>query len=257
MSLLRKWGHLIRFVIAGQDGVKGYPVGPGRWIVTGKNGPHRVRLRPETTDFAVFKHIFIDPAYSTRRLYFRDRLRERYEKILGNGRTPLIIDCGANNGCSALWFSLQFPKARIVALEPERENFAVLSENLSGTAITAMNKAVSNSDQELRVVAGGDETAFQTVAAGDGAPVAAVTIPEIVSQSDELFIVKIDIEGFEKELFASNTDWIDAADLIIIELHDYLFPGKANSRSFFDALSRSKPRDLVHRGENIFSFRIA
>ena len=68
----------------------------------------------------------------------------------------------------------------------------------------------------------------------------------------EPFIVKIDIEGGENDLFANSTSWIDDFPLLIIELHDWLFPMKGTSRNFLMAISKLD-RDFVHHGENIFS----
>ncbi|WP_342353833.1 hypothetical protein [Methylobacterium dankookense] len=51
-----------------------------------------------------------------------------------------------------------------------------------------------------------------------------------------LLLVKIDIEGFESELFASNTEWVDKAFAIIIEIHDDRLPGQHSSRAMQRAL---------------------
>ena len=45
-----------------------------------------------------------------------------------------------------------------------------------------------------------------------------------INNNYKLFIVKVDIEGFEQNLFLSNTNWIDNCMLIIIELHDWMIP---------------------------------
>jgi len=50
-----------------------------------------------------------------------------------------------------------------------------------------------------------------------------------------------------------STGWLVKFPVIIIELHDWLFPGKANSRNFFRAISDLN-FDFVYRGENIFCF---
>jgi hypothetical protein len=52
-----------------------------------------------------------------------------YDDIIASGRQPLILDCGANIGASVAWFSVRYPKAHIVAVEPAPENFALLSRN--------------------------------------------------------------------------------------------------------------------------------
>lgn len=66
------------------------------------------------------------------------------------------------------------------------------------------------------------------------------------------FIAKIDIEGFEKELFKDNLEWISRFPIIIIELHDWMMPKQANSKNFLKAIS-NHDRDFVFMGENVFS----
>jgi hypothetical protein len=70
----------------------------------------------------------------------------------------------------------------------------------------------------------------------------------------ELFLVKIDIEGGENRLFECDDEWVERAMVIIIELHDWLMPGTANSRNCLKALSRYN-RDFLFIGENVFSIR--
>ena len=75
-----------------------------------------------------------------------------------------------------------------------------------------------------------------------------------INNNYKLFIVKVDIEGFEENLFLSNTSWIDNCMLIIIELHDWMIPKKANSLNFLKTISKYK-RDFIYRNENIFSIK--
>jgi hypothetical protein len=66
------------------------------------------------------------------------------------------------------------------------------------------------------------------------------------------FVVKIDIEGCEDDVFADNLEWIDRFPVIMIELHDWLFPGEARSRAFLDAVS-ARNRDFLICGETVIS----
>lgn len=49
-----------------------------------------------------------------------------------------------------------------------------------------------------------------------------VTVADLQSKvsEGELLIVKVDIEGFELDLFSQNTDWIAQAFTIIVEPYD-------------------------------------
>jgi hypothetical protein len=76
-----------------------------------------------------------------------------------------------------------------------------------------------------------------------------------VSNNARLFIAKIDIEGFEDDLFSDNTRWVDDVEVIIIEPHDWLFPGTGTSRNFQRAISK-RPFEVVISGENLVYIRI-
>jgi hypothetical protein len=55
-------------------------------------------------------------------------------------------------------------------------------------------------------------------------------------------------------LFAQDTGWIAEFPILIIELHDWLFPKKGTSQNFLKAIA-AHDRDFVYVGENIFSLR--
>ncbi len=79
------------------------------------------------------------------------------------------------------------------------------------------------------------------------------TIPGIVDaqkESSQLFIVKIDIEGFERDLFEANTGWVRDTAAIFLEPHDWLFPEKGTSLSFQRALV-AQGFEIVIKGENL------
>src|SRR5712692_1057126 len=44
---------------------------------------------------------------------------------------PLILDCGSNIGCSVLYFKHAYPRARIIAFEPDPDIFPYLQENVA------------------------------------------------------------------------------------------------------------------------------
>ena len=90
--------------------------------------------------------------------------------------------------------------------------------------------------------------AFQ-VEEGNGS-ITGFTIDQL-SKGKPILIVKVDIEGAEKALFRSNTDWMDRTDLIAIELHDWLFPNTGTSQSFMKAIA-GHPHEVTMRGDNLF-----
>ena len=68
------------------------------------------------------------------------------------------------------------------------------------------------------------------------------------------FIAKIDIEGFEDELFSKNTKWMKEFYLITLEIHDWMLPRKSTSSNFFREHSKES-RDCYLRGDMVFSIK--
>ena len=64
--------------------------------------------------------------------------------------------------------------------------------------------------------------------------------------------MKVDIEGAEKDLFRSNTEWVAVTPIIIVELHDWLLPKGGTSRPFLQCVSKLD-RDFVYLGEDVYS----
>ena len=42
------------------------------------------------------------------------------------------------------------------------------------------------------------------------------------------FLMKLDIEGFEDDLFSKNIGWVDQCLILIIENHDWRLPRQSN-----------------------------
>jgi hypothetical protein len=76
----------------------------------------------------------------------------------------------------------------------------------------------------------------------------------VLPVSGKLFIIKIDIEGFEKDLFSSETSWLSEATVVIIELHDWMLPGQYNSLPFQKAMLPVNSEVLIS-GENLIFVR--
>jgi FkbM family methyltransferase len=211
-------------------------------------------------EFYVFRNIFYNEDYNMARLRQWPGIKAAYEHILAAGRMPLIIDCGANIGLSAVYFALAFPAARIVAVEPHRRNFArAVAATRGFEAVRVIQAGIASEPGCARIVDPGMSTdAYRTEIADEG-DVRMVGIADLLrdeAPSAVPFVVKIDIEGFESNLFAKNTGWIDDFAVLVIELHDWMLPRQSNSRNFLRAVSRYD-RDFVHINENSFSIKNA
>jgi FkbM family methyltransferase len=217
-------------------------------------------FRLNSSDQAVITQIFSNRDYDFGRLRRGYELGEYYQAVLASDRTPLIIDGGANIGASSVFFAGAFPKARVIAIEPEGSNFEFLAKNAQGLSIECVQGALASHPGSIDLIDPGEgHWGIRTAAVGGGKrinqSVSSVMINELYAQRRPTcvpFIVKIDIEGGEHELFAGNTEWIALTPLIIIELHDWLLLRQANSRRFLRCIA-DHDRDFVYMGENIFS----
>jgi FkbM family methyltransferase len=221
---------------------------------------HPFRYRPGTSDEGVIVQVLKNSDYNFGRLKRSADLNGVYQRIVRSGRVPLILDAGANIGASAVYFSYSFPESRVLAIEPEQSNFDLLVGNTQGLPVSCLHAAVSSAGGAVQVIDPGHGFwGFRTAAAADGLvsqnAVPCVTIGDLYEQQSdtaEPFIAKIDIEGAENDLFSVNTGWVSRTPILIIELHDWMLPGQANSRGFLKCIA-DLDRDFVHIGENIFS----
>jgi len=200
-------------------------------------------IRSKTSDIPIFQQIFLDQEYNIQ-LDFDPKI---------------IIDAGANIGLASLFFTNKYPNAKIISIEPEMSNFHLLEENTRNfDNIIILSHAISNiSDQELYIVDKGygnsgfmTESLAQPINKESEDLIKTISIDEIMNRYsyDYIDIVKIDIEGYEKELFQSNTDWLKYTKCLIIELHDWMKQGC--STSFFKAISKHD-FSYMHYGENL------
>jgi FkbM family methyltransferase len=192
-----------------------------------------ILLRPNTSDLETFEQTFLAANYNVRRL-------PRYQDILAEYkslREPLILDLGANIGLTSLYFQISWPKARIIAVEPDIGNVRLLRRNATRAVI--LHAAIAS--EMCRAAISNPEApawAYRTKQADDGT-IEGITVAEILAANAtcQPFICKIDIEGAETDLFSKNTQWVSLFPIIIIEPHDWLFCRQATARNFLRAIS--------------------
>lgn len=190
-----------------------------------------VLLRVPSSDVRVFEQIFIRNEY----------------KFDVNRDPEFIIDAGANIGLASVYFANQFPNARIVAIEPEEENFEILVKNVSpypnvqpvfgalwseGAMVEVVDHGLGNWGFMIET-----PSESQTSSRSGNQKVQALTINMILERYGvpTISILKVDIEGAELEVFRKSSSWIDRVDSLIIELHEHMKPGC--NRSFYSATS--------------------
>lgn len=216
-----------------------------------------VTVRAGESDIATIRQIFLNREYDTAHpMLLSNRLDARYREILAQGSIPIIADIGANIGAASLWFRQQYPEAAIVAVEPEPANAAVLKQNLADREnVLVIEAAIGATAGFVALDTDKQGWAVQTSRAEQG--VAIVTVNEILSRAtgDTPFIAKIDIEGFESDLFQTNLDWIAKFYVVMIEPHDWMMPGQGTSFAFQRAMAQHS-FELFIRGENLVYVRL-
>ena len=221
----------------------------------------RVWVRDGTSDMAVLDQIFHTEEFNISTAPQFAWVRASYDKMLAQGETPLIVDCGANIGLSALYFAHHLPKAKIIGIEPAHDNVELARKNTNHIPlIEIIEAAVHDKATRLEMVdPAAEKYAYRVheVAKPTSTAIEAVTIDGLMKREGATrnLIVKVDIEGAEAALFRSNIGWLDHTDLVIVETHDWLFPGQGTSRSLFAALA-GRNFEVIHKGEYIsFFFR--
>ena len=191
---------------------------------------HPLELRAGTSDLYMFEEVFLEGEYAI-------------EQPLD---PKLILDIGANAGFASVWFANRYPKAKIVAVEPDPSNVAMLRKNVAPYPnVSVVEGAVWWEKTTLALDDQGDKSGIQ-VRTGDGG-VRALTIGELAG-AQPIDILKLDVEGAEKELFEHDPVWLANVGVLMIELHDRFKPGC--SRAVYSALTRHDFRELRHQTAN-------
>lgn len=229
-----------------------------RMKLRSRQGTRDFYFRPDSSDISVIRQIFREKVYDIRRLRRFPELVKFAQLAGATARDPLIVDAGANIGASALYFASMCPEARVVCIEPDVHNYQLLVENTQGLKVRPLLGAVAATSKLLRVVDVGEGYwGYQTTPAvhEEADSIRAVTMNEIFDAHAENcfpFIVKIDIEGGEEDLFTTNVEWVTQTPLIIIELHDWLLPSRHTALPFLRCMAELD-RDFVTIGEDVYS----
>jgi FkbM family methyltransferase len=177
-------------------------------------------IRPHTKDFDTFRQVFFLQQYN----------------IPINFNPSVIIDGGANIGLAALYFNWRFPDAKILTYEVEPSNFEQLKN------IINHNCAIWNKDTYIEIRdEGNGEDSYMVIETQtkSSAQVKAISIDSIMQANGlkEIDILKLDIEGAEKEVFEIGYEnWLPKTRLIIVEVHDNMKQGC--SKALFTTMAK-------------------
>lgn len=223
-------------------------------------GARNISYRKGSSDERSINHVFERHDYNIRILQRWPEIEAFLNRQRAAGLRPLIIDAGANIGAASLYFALRFPDARVVAIEPEADNFRLLQKNTEGLDVRCVQSALASKSGYSKIVeAEGGYWAFRTELSQDAnAGVRNITINEIFEEECKEgvypFMIKMDIEGAEQDVFSGGLDWLDETPILIIELHDWIIPKAGTSKNFLSTIVQ-RERDFIVEIENVFSIK--
>jgi FkbM family methyltransferase len=210
---------------------------------------HPIYLRVGTSDVSVFGQMFLQRQYGG----------------LPIANPRVIFDGGANIGLASLFFLNQYPNARIIAIEPDYENYCVAERNLYPyrDRCSLMYGALWSERTRLALKKRGAHWESQVEACQPGLAdrnIEAYSLSDIRQQFtlSTIDLLKVDIEGAEIELLQpGRASMLDDVRCCAIELHgDHcveMFTKEARRQNFH--LSRRNEITIAHRCSRPWDFK--
>jgi len=133
---------------------------------------------------------------------------------------PRVIDGGANIGMFTLYTLWRRPSARVVAVEPSRDNLALLRKNLSrvpASTVDVRAGAITRFGGQARLCGAFSDSLHIDGTRGEA--VAAMSLAELLAEPTDL--LKLDIEGAELEALEGAGSRLSAVRRVVLEYHNY------------------------------------
>lgn len=182
------------------------------------------RIRKKSTDFLVFEQVILKHEYKP----FLELIK-KYSQNKGLN----LVDAGSNVGFASLYLNEHLNINRIVSIEPSKENIKNLKENFHSNSITNIHiyetglwekKTRLKLDTNFR---DGREWSLRLIETNENDPDGfdCISIENIFNDEkiEIIDILKIDIEGGEKEVFKAfekDNSILSKIKFIAIEIHD-------------------------------------
>jgi FkbM family methyltransferase len=160
------------------------------------------------------------------RTMIRTLIIKQWNDFVATRDDPLILDCGANIGVSVLHYKRLYPKARIIAFEPDPDACAVLRKNLQQNGVedvTVVQAAVWTEEAELEFMQHEFTDSSRLVSDKSYLPKGELKVRTVrladYLQNNSVDFIKMDIEGAETEVIKDCSEHIRHVPQMVIEYH--------------------------------------
>jgi FkbM family methyltransferase len=173
-----------------------------------KLGGKGIVIRKGSSDISVFTDLLVFERYLPESL-----------------NQPLVIfDLGANIGCSTAHFASLFPRAKIIAVELEEQNYKLALENTAkfGSQIELIHGGVWNTSGRVRFGGTSNDGFSIDKNPKNENEANTYTVDQLIGGHGfaSLDYVKMDIEGAENEvLLECEPTWLEKVGTISVEIH--------------------------------------
>lgn len=206
----------------------------------------KFNLRWMTTDILVFKQIIID-----------QELDPIVKLFTASGITPkVMLDAGANIGLSSMFIRLNFPSVKILCIEPNKKNVAMIHKNLGYANYQILQKALWFQKGFLKEQEGDGAWGIHMVEIEEesNGGVESTSLTDVMQQFklESIDYLKIDIEGAEEQIFYQDpqiNQVLDKVTCISIEPHSLEF------EKFIIQYLRDAGFQVSHSGELVIGFK--
>lgn len=160
-----------------------------------------------TSFFAMYDEIFENKIY----------------RFAAKSDSPRIIDGGANIGMSAIFFKTLYPKAKVIAFEPDNGVHQVLKKNLASFGfedIEVHEAALWSENTELSFLSEGADSGR----VADTTDLQEVSVKAVRGKDfllEHVDFLKLDIEGAELEVLEDCFDVLQNVDNLFVEYHSF------------------------------------
>lgn len=157
--------------------------------------------------------------------YFRLTRAQYIMKGSINHPFETIIDAGSNIGSQSIRFVNLNPKLKkIICIEPDTESYNLCKKNLKNYNAATYNNALSNISNEIVTIQKTINSEMsEIIEKSDGIiksnnfhKIKTISLNDIIKNEklNKIDFIKLDINGYEDELFEKNTEWLEITNSI-------------------------------------------